>query len=205
MMKYYIGLMLAAAALFSLQSAVFAQAEENIILDSADIKLEKRKLISFTREGKPSVKEYGEDWWSVDLTFSTEEEITEEIRVKVYLAGYDALNDDAFVILTGEVTFINVLKGADHRATFYLHPGSAMRFGGEKGIESFGRNSGEHNVRVEIFEKGRLVAEMDMEEALEEPNWFREGAPVPDILLSVEDSPWWPFESLSYSQIKEKR
>ncbi len=180
-----------------------AQDKGNIVLDSADIQLVEKKLSGATGEAKEAVKEYGEKWWSIDVKFSTEEEITEEIKVKVYLAGYDFLKDDAFVILTGEVTFMNVLKGVDHRATFYLHPGSAKRFGGEKGIASFGRTSGEHNVHVEIYEKGRLVSEVDMED--DDVNWFREGIPMPDVLLSVEDSPWWPFESQAYSQIKRQR
>jgi len=188
---------------FYLGSSVHAQ-DKNVLLDPADIKLEPKKLISrATGEAKGAVKEYGEDWWSIDVKFSTEEEITEEVKVKVYLAAYDFLKDDAFVILTAEETFVNVLKGVEHRATFYLHPGSAKRFGGEKGVQSFGRSSGEHNVHVEIFEKGRLVAEIDMED--DDPNWFREGAPVPDVLIGVKNSPWWPFESLAYSQIKEQR
>ncbi|MEM6601891.1 MAG: hypothetical protein AAF649_10935 [Verrucomicrobiota bacterium] len=178
--------------------------DKNVLLDAADIKLEEQKLPARARgDSKEAVKEYGEDWWAIDIKFSTEEEITEEIEVKVYLAAYDFLKDDAFVVLTAEETFINVLQGSNHRATFYLHPGSARRFGGDKGIASFGRSSGDHNVHVEIFEKGRLVAEMDMKD--DDPNWFREGAPIPDVLLGVKDTPWWPFESLAYNQIKEGR
>ena len=186
-----------------LDSAGFAQ-NKNILLDASDITLEQQKIPNKADgNAKEAVKEYGEDWWAIDVKFSTEEEITEEIEVKVYLAAYDFLKDDAFVILTAEETFINVLKGSEHRATFYLHPGSAVRYGGEKGMSSFGKTSGEHNVHVEIFENGRLAAEMDMKD--DDPNWFRSGSPVPDVLLRIKDTPWWPFESAAYSQIRDQR
>ncbi|MEM6885205.1 MAG: hypothetical protein AAF571_09245 [Verrucomicrobiota bacterium] len=198
--------LIAFVALFIVSSGspVHAQ-EDNISLDSADITLEPKKLLGqATGEAKPAVKEYGDEWWAINVKFETKEEITEEIKVKVYFAGYDALKEDAFVVLTGEVTFINVLEGKEHQATFYLHPGAAERFSGvDKRGKEIGESAGQHNVHVEIFEKGRVVTEMDMKD--DDLNWFREGAPVPDVLLGVKDSPWWPYESLAYSQIKEGR
>jgi len=205
-MKFFNSPLALFAMLVAFSMSTVSQAQDsNVLLDSDNIKIEKKKLIGrATGDAKPAVKEYGDDWWSVDLKFSTTERITEEVKVKVYLAAYDSINGgEDFVVLTGEVTFINVLQGEDHRATFYLHPASAKRFGGEKEAESFGRTSGEHNVHVEIFEKGRVVADIDMEE--DEPGWFRQGPPVSGVLISVEKSPWWPYESLAYSQIKEER
>lgn len=182
--------------------------DDNVRVDSQDIKLEEKELISeFTKEADPAVRSYDDKWWSIDIKFSTQEDITEEITVKVYLEAYDYFKEErgenAFVVLTGEVTFINILKGDNHKATFYLHPGSAERYGGSKGAKDFGR-ANEHNVRVEVLDRGRLVVEMDMNED-PDPNWFRQGSPIPDILIGVEDSPWWPFECRGYNQIKRKR
>lgn len=183
--------------------AVYAE-EENIVLDKKDIKLERKKVPGAATEGEEAVKEYGEDWWAIDFVFSTELELTEEITFKVYLTGYDQLDEDKPVILTGEVTFINILEGKEHRGTFYLHPGAAERYSGlDYGIESFGRDSGGYNVRVEIFEKGAFIEGIDLED--DDPNWHTQGTPLSDVLIGVKDSPWWPFEALSYSQIKDER
>jgi hypothetical protein len=182
--------------------------DKNIFLDSKDIKLEQIPLHSKYMETSAEIKAYGEDWWAIDIKFSTEAEITKEIKVKVYLAADDYFKEiegqDAYVILTGEVTFINVLEGSGHRATFYLHPGSARRYSGKDGTRSFGKTSAENYVYVEISENGRLVAEMGMDDKAP-VNWHRDGAPVPDVLLSVEKSPWWPFDSRAYNQVKEGR
>ncbi len=180
---------------------------ENINLDAKKILLVEKALPNeYTREGKASVKTYDDKWWSVDVTFSTNEEMTGEIRIKVYLEAYDYFKEvdkqNGFVVLTGDVVFINVPKGSEHKATFYLHPGSAQRYGGTKGSADFAR-SGEHNVRVEVYEDGRLAVELDMEQD-SNPNWFREAASVPDVLISVENSPWWPFEVRQYNQIQIK-
>jgi len=212
LMKSYLSFPWMSVFLFGLSLAFFSgplhAQDENVTVDSRDIKLEERDLPDIVLDGaEAAVDVYKEEWWAVDVKFSTRQEITEEITVKVYLEAYDFFKEEAgqpaFVVLSSEVTFINVLQGDNHHATFFLHPGSAERYGGTKGASDFGR-PGEHNVRVEVLDRGRLVVEMDMNED-PNPNWFREGAPVSDVLMSVEQSPWWPVDAGQYSQIKQRR
>ncbi|NJK91735.1 MAG: hypothetical protein HC904_07885 [Blastochloris sp.] len=73
-----------------------------------------------------------EDWHVIEVKFSTNEELTDEIQVKFFLEAFDSKKEDQFVILTSEVTFINVPKGENHVATAYLAPGSLLRYVGKK-------------------------------------------------------------------------
>lgn len=204
-MRIYLNLTLVTVFSIVVASQSLRAQQENVKVDSRDIILEQRDLPGSVG-GKPPVDEYRKNWYMVDVKFSTEKDITEEITVKVYLEAYDFFKEEAeqpaFVILTSEVTFINVLKSDEHHATFYLHPGSAERYSGSKPARDFGGNK-DYNVRVEISESRQPAVGIDMFE--DEVNWFLQGQQVPDVLMSVEESPWWPFEAARYSQIKKRR
>ncbi|MEO0454012.1 MAG: hypothetical protein AAFY98_07730 [Verrucomicrobiota bacterium] len=184
----------------ALNASVWGQTEYKTKEGSIELKdIDTVELPSGASEGESTISEYSEDWWFIEIEFETEPEVTDELTVKVYLEGYDLLGRDEDpmanpITLTSEITFINLLEGK-HVATFYLHPGAAKRFGGDKA-----RDFKKYIYRVEIESGRQLEFEGDSDDELDE-GWHRE-SPIPDILLPVHLSPWWPSESNRYPQIK---
>lgn len=165
--------------------------------------LEQKALPGIARSGRATIKEYEKAWWSIEVEFDTVPEVVEEMTVRVYLEGYDKLGRDREVLknpvtLTSEITFINLAEGT-HVASFYLHPGAALRYGGDKA-----RDFRKYIYRVEMRAAGQLVFEEDSDDELP-PGWHREGQQIADVLLPVHESPWWPAESDRYDQIQVRR
>ena len=174
-----------------------------------DVKLEKISLPNEAARTPAAVKELGDEWYVAEVKFSTPdkggtvlESIIDELQVKFYIDGLDSLKDDAFVVLTGEQTFMNVPKG-DHYAVMYLDPMSLIRYGGKKDLA---RGFTKSNFHAEIVVDGKVVDQKSKrkETAKEDPNWFTQGQPLPGILTGVHDSPWWPFDARRYNRIKAK-
>ena len=167
-----------------------------------DVKLDSTKLPSEATRVQAPVKELGDDWYMAEVRFTTLDDISEEVQVKFYVDGLDKLKNDAFVVLTGEQTFLNVPKG-EHYAVMYLDPMSLARYGGKKeGARGFKKS----NLHVEIVATDSAPVKKSKNEAAEkqDPNWFTQGQQLPGILIGVKDSPWWPFEARRYNRIKSK-
>lgn len=178
-------------------------AEEIIDVDSIDLKdMEQRELPGFAQQGEVTISEYENEWWAIEVEFETLVEMLEEVEVRVYLEGYDMLGRnrepmDNPVTLVADLTLINLLEGK-HVATFYLHPGAAKRYGGNKA-----RDFKKYIYRIEIRSGGDIIFEGDSEDELD-PGWHRTGQ-IEDVLLPVHKSPWWPFETRRYDQIQTER
>ena len=77
-------------------------------------------------------------WLRIDVPFSTEKKNTPEIKFKFYLEAYELLEatkeggkeDEAFVVLSGEVTYRDIPAGAKNFAGIFLPPSSVVRFSG---------------------------------------------------------------------------
>lgn len=183
-----------------------AQRPGDPVVDERSISLEdlqQKALPGISRSGNTTIKEYGEEWWAIEVEFTTLPELVEEVTVLVFLEGYDNLGRDKDpmnnpVTLTSEITFINLLKG-QHVASFYLHPGAAVRYSGKKA-----RDFRKYTYRVEIRAAGKLEFEGDSNKDLGE-GWHREGQQIEGVLLPVHESPWWPAEANRYDQIQPKR
>jgi transcription antitermination factor NusG len=172
-------------------------AEDGAGLKIEEIKLEKADLPREVDKASGN-KALGEDWQMVQVKFSTEEEITEEIQIKVFLEGYDSRKDEQFVILTSEITYINIPKGSGHLAYFYLPPGSALRYGGKGG-----KDLSKSNVHVDFLENGRMVAQEDKNK--DEPNWYSAAQQISGVLMSLKESPFWPSQAAQVNHIKVSR
>jgi hypothetical protein len=142
-----------------------------------------------------SNKVLAEDWHMIQVKFSTEEELTEEIQVKFFLEAFDSKKQDQFVVLTSDVTFINIPKGLEHTAMVYLTPGSALRYVGKKA-----KNLKDNNVHVDILENGRVVAQQDKK--TDEANWYASAQQINSVLVALVESHFWPSESRRVNQIK---
>ncbi|MDZ4788547.1 MAG: hypothetical protein SH807_06380 [Blastochloris sp.] len=143
-------------------------------------------------------KTLDKDWYQIEVKFSTDEELTEELQVKIFMEGIDFMKEDDFVTLVCEQTFINVPEGKEHYAYAYLSPGSALRYGGKKG-----KDVKDSNVHVDILVNGRSAAKLDFKKGSED-NWHSSGLQVPSVLVPLTDSPFWLSLVRKVNQSKPK-
>lgn len=163
-------------------------------------------------------------WLRIDVPFATEKKITPEIKFRFYLEGYEgeeseggaAKTEKRFVVLTGEVTYRDVPKGAVHLAGMFLPPASVARF---SGVLPNGENNWANrqlNLRVEAEEGGSPVdPPFDLQAANDrvisgrggskDPDWHRaaDGREIPGALLPVTATPFWPKDYRRYPQIQK--
>ncbi|MDX6765798.1 MAG: hypothetical protein SFU85_03305 [Candidatus Methylacidiphilales bacterium] len=183
------------ASLLAITSLV-AQGQPARLVENS-IKLEKATLPREAETATPGNRVLGEDWYVIEAKFDTTEELTEEITVKFYTDMVDTLKKNETIILTSEVTFINVPKGNGHVATAYLHPAAVSRYGGSAGKDGIKKA----NVHVDLMENGRSNGPgLDLRK--DQPNWFSSFPQVPGVLVNLKDSPFWPMEQRKFNQIK---
>jgi hypothetical protein len=165
--------------------------KENIKI--AEIKVDQANMPKEV-EGNSGNKVLDENWHAIEVKFSTEEELTDEVQVKFFVEAFDSKKDDQFVVLTSDVTFLNVPKG-EHIAMVYLAPGSALRYIGKRG-----KNLKENNVHVDILENGRMTAQKDVKP--DDANWYSSAQQINSVLVPLTDSPFWPSQARRVNQIK---
>ena len=162
-------------------------------------------------------------WLRIDVPFSTEKKITPEVKFKFFLEGYEVAEaqggekeTEKFVVLTGDVTYRDVPKGAKHYAGVFLPPASTFRLAGTKPNGETEWSTRKMNLRVEAFEQGSPIQEaFDLQAEKEkgpsgrggkkDPDWYK-SADVQEVsgaLLSVMETPFWPKDYKRYPQLKK--
>lgn len=162
-------------------------------------------------------------WLRIDVPFSTEKKITPEVKFKFYLEGYEVVEPEGagketekFVVLTGEISYRDVPKGAKHFAGMFLPPASALRFAGTKPNGEADWSSRKMNLKIEALDQGNPVEEVfdlqgDKEKGLsgrggkKDPDWQKaaDAQEIPGALLPITETPFWPKDFKRYSQIKK--
>ena len=162
-------------------------------------------------------------WLRIDVPFATEKKITPEVKMRFFLEGYEVVqaekggkDTEKFVVLTGEVTYRDVPKGAKHYAGMFLPPSSSLRFAGLKPNGEADWSGRKMNLRVEAIDQGTPVEEYfdlqgDKEKGLsgrggkKDPEWHKsaEAQEIPGALLPVTATPFWPKDYKRYPQLKQ--
>ena len=162
-------------------------------------------------------------WLRIDVPFSTEKKITPEIKFKFYLEGYEVVEPEAggketekLVVLTGEITYRDVPKGAKHFAGMFLPPASTFRFAGLKANGEADWSQKKMNLRVEALDQGTPVEEsFDLQSDKEkgpsgrggkkDPEWNKspDAQEIPGALLPITETPFWPKDYKRYPQLKK--
>ena len=162
-------------------------------------------------------------WLRIDVPFATEKRMTPELKFKFFLEGYEVVEGEKggkdaekFVVLTGEVSYRDVPKGAKHYAGIFLPPASALRFAGLKANGEADWSGRKMNLRVEATDGGTPVEEFfdlqaDREKGLsgrggkKDPDWHKsaDAQEVTGALLSVMETPFWPKDYKRYPQLKK--
>lgn len=162
-------------------------------------------------------------WLRIDVPFATEKKITPEIKMKFYLEGYEvaegekgAKDTEKFVVLTGDVSYRDVPKGAKHYAGMFLPPASTFRYAGLKPNGEADWSARKMNLRVEAVDQGTPVQEIfdlqgDRDKGLsgrggkKDPDWHKsaDAQEVVGALLPVTETPFWPKDYKRYPQLKK--
>ena len=162
-------------------------------------------------------------WLRIDVPFATEKKITPEVKFKFFLEGYEVVEGEKgakdvekFVVLTGEVTYRDVPKGAKHYAGMFLPPASTLRFAGLKPNGEADWSGRKMNLRVEASDRGTPVEELfdrqgDRDKGLsgrggkKDPEWHKaaDAQEVTGGLLPITETPFWPKDYKRYPQLKK--
>jgi len=162
-------------------------------------------------------------WLRIDVPFTTEKKVTPEVKLKFFLEGLrggggekGAKESEKFVVLTGEVTYLDVPKGAKHYAGMFLPPASTLRFAGLKPNGEADWSGRKMNLRVEATDRGAPVEEFfdlqgDRDKGLsgrggkKDPEWHKaaDAQEVTRVLLPVTETPFWPKDYKRYPQPKK--
>jgi hypothetical protein len=170
-----------------------------------DIKLERANLPGEVR-GQAVEQELNGDWFMVEAKFSTDVN-AEQVQVKFYVEAVqdtfateketgEAKEKGAYLVLTGDQTYLNVPKGREHYAAMFLDPMSLIRYGGKDGVRAFRQL----NVHVQVSMGANIDAEKDMKQ--DDAGWFDKGQQVSGVLIGLKDSPWWPSQTKRYNRVK---
>ncbi|GAB4249967.1 MAG: hypothetical protein OHK005_16900 [Candidatus Methylacidiphilales bacterium] len=170
-----------------------------------EIKFQQTSLNRNATQGSSADRMLSESWWQVWVKFSATPRpedpnpgFVDEVTIKVYVDGVEDPEKEGYVVLTSEVTFINVPAGREHFATFYLYPTAANRYGGP-GARGFRQS----NVFAEALVGGQPVSKRMMKEIKgDDPEWYKKGRQINNLLIPFFESPWWPFEAGTYNQFK---
>jgi len=201
MIAHFARVLIVGTAIFMLGVSL-SEAEKDFSakLVDASIKFDKIQLPEELRRVSAGTREVSEDWYVIEVKFDTKDEITEEVTVKFFTDMVDSLKEAKgnTVVLTSEVTFINVPKGNGHLATAYLHPSAVKRYGGTSGAKGIKKA----NIHVDLLENGQSTGPgIDFRQE-KDANWYTSFPQLTGILVNLKESPFWPSELLKFNQIK---
>jgi hypothetical protein len=139
--------------------------------------------------GGPQKRSKNEKWLEFEVEYATMPEEVDELTFK-----FTALIEKK--LLTGEVTYVNILKGKDHFAVMYISPKGIARLTGGKALSG----AGIENVWVEVSRQGQRL----------DVGAYKQGAPpnlpqVPGMVLKKDETPFAPLFFDRYESIKTAR
>lgn len=164
-------------------------------------------------------------WLRIDVPFQTTKKITQELKFKFFLEGYEVLEkeggsgkeEEKFVILTGEAIYRDIPKGDKNYAGVFLPPASMVRFSGLKPDGQNEWKSKRLNLRVEAWECGvpaedflDLMCDKDKGPSGRggkmDLDWYKsnDAQEIEGALLPVQDTPFWPKDYKHYPQPKKR-
>lgn len=143
----------------------------------------------YSVSGGPTKRSKNERWLEFEVAYDTVPEEIDELTFR-----FTALVEKK--LLTGEVTYINILKGRDHYAVMYVSPKGIARLTGGRPLSS----AGIENVWVEVSRQGQVLAKES----------FKPGNPpnvaqVAGLVLKKDDTPFGPLFYDRYEAIKQQR
>jgi len=148
-------------------------------------------------------------WFKVEFHYGVTPAIGDylpEVQFKVWIEGRDMFDPKGdpgkgvTVMLTGSVTYVNVLKGKDVYGVVYVHPSTIGRYSGAGGFSDFDRK---FNIHVEADVDGKPVDTFDKNKE-QDPNWYADPnfKTVSGLLFLQNQSPFITTDPDRYPELK---
>jgi hypothetical protein len=102
------------------------------------------------------------------------------------------------VTLTGEETYLNIPMARDCYGVFYVHPGTLVRYGGDRGQDNFDRK---YNIHIEAYVNGALMDRIDRWPE-DNPDWWKPLRATPSLVLRSDQSPFIITDTSKYPMLK---
>jgi len=132
-------------------------------------------------------------WLQIDFTYSvaSDDLMLKEVQFRAYAEVDDlAVPTDKSgpgAYLYGEGTYLSIPNGKDYHGTFYVHPFTVTRYGGELAMGYLDPKG--KNIRIEADIDGQQAGYKDLHD--DDPNWVSQaGRKISGMLLPRELSPW---------------
>jgi len=139
--------------------------------------------------GGPNKRSKIGKWLELEVGYETEPEEIDELTFK-----YTVLLEKK--LLTGDVTYANILKGKDHFAVMYVSPKTIERLTGGKALTG----ASLENVWVEVSRQGQLLGR-----ASQKPGAVPNLPQVGGMVLTKDKTPFAPLFFDRYEVIKSAR
>ena len=147
-------------------------------------------------------------WLKVEFHFAVTPAVGDYLNAvtfKVWIEGLDLLATDApvagkgvAVALTGQVSYVNVLKGKDVYGVVYVHPSTLGRYNAGGGYQDFDRK---FNIHAEADVDGKPVDVFDKNKE-QDPNWYQPLRAIPGLIFLQNQSPFITTDPDRYPALK---
>jgi hypothetical protein len=118
---------------------------------------------------------FGQNWLRIETEFESLPDWADDVRLKYYVLLGRGENAH---ILVGDMTYINVAKGAQHHSAMFVHPNTLQRYG----------NGQVEAVAVQLLYKGQLIDQSSYPPSND--RWWERGMPTAGLVLAPRDTPW---------------
>ena len=145
-------------------------------------------------EVKPDFKQEIKDWKQFEVEYATDPDWIDELTFTYYVLLKNPKNAEpgnpraAYTLLKGEVTNVNIQKGAKHWSVMYLHPSTVARYGQVD--------------RVAVMAQHEGTTAAMVSEPKAKARWWEEVAPVTGLLHNRLESPYALIAYDRYEAIK---
>ena len=119
----------------------------------------------------------GQNWLQIETEFDSAPDWADDVQMKYYVLLGRGGNARCLV---GEMTYVNVARGAQHYSAMFVHPNTLQRFSSGNGqVEA---------VAVQLFYKGRLIDQSSYPPS--DDRWWERATPVSGFVLPPQETPW---------------
>jgi hypothetical protein len=117
----------------------------------------------------------GQNWLRIETEFESAPDWADDVQLKYFvLLG----RGDNARSLVGQITYINVAKGAQHYSAMFVHPNTLQRYG----------NGQVEAVAAQLLYKGQLIDQSSYPPTND--HWWERLVPIGGLVLPPGETPW---------------
>ena len=170
-------------------SAVWSEAQERADFKIRNIRRTQTDAPNYNVNsdlgGFPSTM--GRQWYKIEVQYESQPDWADDVQLKVYVLLGTGRDAKMFV---GDVTHVDVQRGTQHYAGFFLHPNTLRRYGGGQ-VQA---------VAVQLFYQNRLLDQAS--DPTTQERWWERYSPVTGYVRNPLDTPWAPIAAQRFEASK---